>query len=133
MKQLACSVGSVMARVMLVAVFWMSALGSKIPKYSQTADVMRNKGIPLADFALLGAIIFLIVGSASVMMGYKARIGASLLLVFIVLATYFFHDFWNYQDGAQQREMIQFFKNMSIAGALLFIVTNGSGLWSWRH
>ena len=56
---------------------------------------MAAEGVPAPQFMLAGAIVFLIAGSLSVILGYKARIGAALLLVFLVLATYYFHDFWN--------------------------------------
>jgi putative oxidoreductase len=76
---------------------------------------------------LVGAIAFSILGSLSIVVGYKARIGAAMLLVFLVLATYFFHAFWKLEGQAQQEQMINFMKNLSIAGAMLFIIANGSG------
>ena len=69
-------------------------------------------------------------------MGYKARIGVLLLLTFLVLASYYFHPFWKLEGQAQQEQMIHFMKNLSMMGALLFIVANGSGpmsLDSWLH
>ena len=59
-----------------------------------------------------------------------ARIGATLLLVFLVLATYYFHDFWTFEGQDQQMQMIQFMKNMALMGAMLFIIANGPGPWS---
>jgi len=47
----------------------------------------------------------------------KTRIGAGLLFVFLVLATYFFHDFWTIEDAqAQQGQMIHFMKNLALMG-----------------
>jgi len=43
----------------------------------------------------------LIVGSLSVILGFHARCGAA-LLVFLVLATYYFHDFWT-MEGQDAR------------------------------
>jgi putative oxidoreductase len=98
---------------------------------------MDAVGVPAPQFMLVGAIVFLIVGSLSVILGYKARIGAVLLLTFLLLATYYyFHAFWNLEEQAQQEQMIQFMKNLSMMGAMLFIVANGSGpmsLDSWLH
>ena len=80
---------------------------------------------------LVGAIVFLIAGSLSVILGYKARIGASLLLVFLILATYYFHDFWNIEDVQKnQTQMIAFMKNLSMMGAMLMIMANGTGAMS---
>ena len=48
-------------------------------------------------------------------------------LSFLGLATYFFHPFWLLEGQAQEAQMIQFMKNLSIMGAMLFIIANGSG------
>ena len=89
----------------------------------------RNEGflIPAPQLMLVGAIVFLIVGSVLVIVGYQARIGATLLLVFLVLATYYFHAFWKLEGQTQQDQMIQFMKDLSMMGAMLFIIANGSG------
>ena len=78
-----------------------------------------------------GAILFLIAGSLSIAAGFKARIGATLLLIFLLLTTYFFHDFWTQEDPvAKQDQMIQFLKNTSMMGAMLLIIAHGPGLMS---
>ena len=51
-----------------------------------------------------------------------------MLLVFLILATYYFHNFWAITEAkAQQEQMIQFMKNLSMMGAILFIIANGPG------
>src|SRR6202023_3662044 len=76
---------------------------------------------------LAGAIVCLLARSLSVIVGYKARIGAVLLLTFLVLASYYFHPFWKLEGQAQQEQMIHFMKNLSMMGAMLFVMANGSG------
>ena len=40
----------------------------------------------------------------------------------------YFHNFWAIADAkAQQEQMIHFMKNLSIMGAMLFIIANGPG------
>ena len=120
-------------RVLLCAIFLMSTVMNKIPQFSQVVEVMRKEGVPMPQFALVGAIVFLLAGSVSVILGYKARLGALLLLVFLALATYYFHDFWNLpQDNAQeiQNQMAHFMKNAALAGAMIFLIANGSGAGS---
>jgi putative oxidoreductase len=121
---------TVIGRVLLATIFLMSAVGNKIPNFSSVANVMESVGVPAPQLLLVGAIAFLVVGSLSVIVGYKARIGAGLLLVFLVLASYYFHAFWNLEGQAQQEQMIQFLKNLSMMGAMFFIVANGAGPWS---
>lgn len=122
------SMATVAGRVMLSTIFLMSALGNKIPNFTSVSEYMASEGVPAPKFMLFGAIVFLIVGSLSVILGFKARVGAGLLFVFLLLATFFFHDFWTLDDPQQQQmQTIQFMKNLSMMGAMLFIMANGSG------
>jgi putative oxidoreductase len=118
---------TVLGRLLLCAIFFMAAVGNKIPHFSEVAKIMESVGVPAPQLLLVGAIVFLLVGSVSVIVGYKARIGAVLLLTFLALASYYFHPFWRLEGQAQQEQMIQFMKNLSMMGAMLFVVANGSG------
>ena len=125
---------TVLGRLLLCTIFFMAAVGNKIPHFSDVARIMESVGVPASSFLLAGAIVFLLVGSLSVIVGFKARIGAALLLTFLVLASYYFHPFWKLEGQAQQEQMIQFMKNLSMMGAMLFLAANGSGpmsLDSW--
>jgi putative oxidoreductase len=122
---------TVLGRLLLSTIFLMAAVGNKIPQFSGVAHVMNNAGVPAPEVMLVGAIVFLVVGSISVISGIRARIGAALLLTFLVLATYYFHAFWKLEDAKQQQaQMIEFMKNLSMMGAMLFVIANGSGPWS---
>jgi putative oxidoreductase len=118
---------TVLGRLLLCTIFVMAAAGSDIPNFAATTKQMESVGMPAPPLMLVGAIVFSIVGSLSVIVGYKARIGAGMLLVFLVLATFYFHAFWKLEGQEQQMQTIQFMKNLSMAGALLFIMAGGSG------
>jgi len=120
---------TIVGRVMLATIFFMSAIGKKIPDFSGTVQYMTAHGVPMPNIALAGAIVFLLAGSVSIVLGFRARIGASLLIVFLALATYYFHNFWAFAPDSQdfQMQMIQFMKNLGLAGALVMIVANGAG------
>ncbi len=122
---------ALLGRLMIAAIFLLAAVGKKIPKFSETAAYMASEGVPVPKIMLGGAIGFLIAGSLSIAAGFKARIGATLLLVFLLLVTYFFHDFWTQEDPmARQEQMIQFMKNASMMGAMLLVIAHGPGLMS---
>lgn len=121
---------SVVGRVLLSGIFLLSAVGNKIPNYHEVVKVMDSVGIPSPQLMLAGAIAFLIVGSASLTLGLWARIGAALLLVFLVLATYYFHAFWKLEGQEAQMQQIQFLKNLALMGAMLFVIANGPGKMS---
>jgi putative oxidoreductase len=124
------AVGSALGRVMIATIFLLSAVGNKIPNFNGVTQYMASEGVPAPSVLLAGAIVFLIVGSASVIAGFQTRIGAGLLLVFLVLATYFFHDFWNFSDQERQMQMIQFMKNLSLMGTMVFLMAKGPGALS---
>lgn len=121
---------SLLARICLVAIYVLSAVGNKIPQFSGVAQYMAAEGVPAPQFLLAGAIVFLLAGGVSVLLGFQARLGAALLAIFLVLATYYFHDFWTFEGQDRQMQMIQFMKNLSLLGSMLFIMANGAGAWS---
>jgi putative oxidoreductase len=130
MSGILCGLLSVTARVLLCVIFFMSVVGNKIPNYADVQATMEKEGVPYPQVLLPGAIVFLVLGSASVVLGFKGRLGAVLLATFLVLATYYFHPFWKLEGKEQQEQMIQFMKNLSMFGAMLFIIANGPGAWS---
>ena len=124
---------SVLARTMIVAIFLMSAVASKILNFSAVAEMMAGKGLPQPKILLAGAIAFLILGSLSILLGYRGRTGAFLLLVFLAAATYYFHDFWKSPPEAREDQVIQFLKNVALMGTMVFIIANGTGPWSMSN
>lgn len=111
-------------RIFLSLIFILSGFG-KIGDFSVTRQYMGSVGIPLTGIMLVLAIIFELVGGFSLLLGYKARWGAGILIVFLILATGFFH-----LNLGDQNEMIQFMKNLAIIGGLLMVVTYGPGEFS---
>ena len=122
---------ALLARLLLATIFLASAIGNKIPQFSQTAEYMATEGVPNPKFALFGAIGLLLLGGLSVIAGAWTRLGAGFLFVFLAAATYYFHDFWTVADaGSRQLQTIQFMKNLAIGGGLLSLMAFGGGPWS---
>jgi putative oxidoreductase len=123
-----------LARFLVGLIFVMSGVG-KIFGFAQTAEMMEKAGFPAASLFLTGAIVFEIVGGLSLISGYKARFGASLLILFLIPATLIFHVS-NLGDPAKsQLEMIQVLKNLAILGALVKFWADGAGAFAldnWR-
>lgn len=117
-------------RILLSLIFLNSGIG-KIFTFAKTAGFMASKGMPMANVLLVGAIVFEIVGALMIILGYKARVGAVLLIVFLIPTTFIFHNFWAIADVAKRTpEMISFMKNITIMGGLLIVFSQGSGPYS---
>tara|TARA_B100000945_G_scaffold169036_1_gene135585 strand:+ start:231 stop:626 length:396 start_codon:yes stop_codon:yes gene_type:complete len=78
----------------LISAIFIYAIPGKIINFEQTVEVITNKNIPpaIAPLLLVAAIISLIFGSILFISGFKQRLGASLLLLFIVPTTLIFHS-----------------------------------------
>jgi len=121
---------SLVARLMITAIFLSSAVMNKIPQFNAVAEMMAGKGVPQPKILLAGAIAFLILGLLSLILGFRARLGAFLLLVFLAAATYYFHAFWKLPAEEQMPEQIAFMKNLALMGTMVFFLANGAGPWS---
>lgn len=85
-------------------------------------------GVPLATVLVPAAGILALVGGVSVLLGYRARFGAFLLLLFLVPVTLVMHRFWGLADPqVAQLQKIMFMKNLSMMGGALMLMYYGSG------
>ena len=84
--------------------------------------------MPAPEVAVILTGAMILAGGLSVMMGYKAKLGAAIIFLFLIPTSVTMHAFWAIEDPMQAMpEMAQFFKNVSMAGAALIIVYFGSG------
>lgn len=116
-------------RILFSLIFIASGL-SKIGDWDKTISYMESHNMIFTPFFLIMAIILQVTGRLSIITSYKSEIGTILLLIFILPATFIFHNFWtlpietDLQIVTQQAEMVSFLKNITIIGALLLIFNN---------
>jgi putative oxidoreductase len=97
----------------------------------QTITFSASQGVPLASIAVPFSGVLAIAGGLSVLLGYRARLGAWLIAVFLVPVTLMMHKFWLVQDPMMaQIQMILFMKNVSMLGGALLISQFGAGPFS---
>jgi putative oxidoreductase len=108
-------------RVLFVAIF-----ATSVPRYFTARDAMADRakamGAPIPELAVPLAGTALLVGSALIVLGLWADIGALLLVAFLIPVTYYMHRYWEIDDP-QKRQMqeIQFNKNISLLGAAIIV------------
>ncbi|RKT53101.1 DoxX family protein [Saccharothrix australiensis] len=120
---------ALIGRILFVVLFFGSAVGH----FTQTeamAGYAASKKVPSPKLATQLSGVVMVVGALMVLLGVWADLGALLLALFLLPTAFLMHDFWAQTDPqAKQQEMIQFNKNLSLAGAalLFFGVYAGPG------
>ncbi len=117
-------------RIALVVIFVMSG-AQKLMDLTPVAGMIGSKGLPQPMVLAVIAGLAELVGGLLIVIGFQTRLVSLGLLVLTVLATYFFHDFWNQPQGQDQmNNMIHAMKNLSICGAFLMLAGTGPGRFS---
>jgi len=119
------SLAALSGRGFLSAIFLFSGFG-KIADWSKFAHMMDEKGMPLVPVLLAGALTFEILGGLSVLFGIYGRVGAVLLILFLIPTTLIFHNFWAADPALQQNQMQHFMKNVAIMGGLFVVAAMGT-------
>ena len=98
---------------------------------SQDVSYAASQGVPMASLLVPFSGIMSIAGALSIMLGYKAKWGAWIIVAFLIPVTFVMHAFWNVGNPMQrQLQMIMFMKNISMLGGALIITRLGSGDFS---
>jgi putative oxidoreductase len=96
----------------------------------QTIGFAASQGVPLASFVVPLAGLIAAFGALSILLGYRARLGGWLIVLFLIGVTPM-HKFWGISDPMmQQMQLVMFLKNLAMLGGALLITQFGSGPWS---
>ncbi|HEV3218878.1 MAG TPA: DoxX family protein [Candidatus Acidoferrales bacterium] len=112
-------------RALFAAIFLMSA-----PMHftAQEIGYASSVGLPLAGLLVPFSGVLALLGGLSILLGYRARVGAWLIVLFLVPVTLIMHKFWGIADPAvAQMQMVMFMKNASMLGAALMFTYLGAG------
>ncbi len=93
----------------------------------ETIQVAADRGFPMASFLVPASGVLLLLGGLSILLGFKARYGAWLIVIVMVPLTLFIHRFWGVHESMQMLQKIMFLKNLSMIGGALIIAYFGSG------
>lgn len=118
------SYGTLIARILLAFIFIMAGL-SKIGRFwgtQQYMEAMWPYWLGITPVFALAAIVIEVFGGLSIALGYKARVGAYVLIIFMIPTTLIFHT-----NFADQMQFIQFMKNMAMTGGLIYVAAYGPG------
>lgn len=76
---------------------------------------------------LIVAIFLQLLGGILLFFSAQVRLGAFLLLLYLIPATILYQHFWFLEGDKLMPTMLMFFKNLAIIGGLLVVLAYGSG------
>ena len=102
------------ARVVIPALF---------APYTSQLETLTAMSTPQMLAIAIGA--FEVIAGLMIALNFGARFFAILLIFFVAVATFYFHDFWNQAPPENAKTLIDALKNLSIIGALFMIAGYG--------
>jgi putative oxidoreductase len=97
----------------------------------QTIAYAASQGVPLASILVPLSGVLAIAGGLSILLGYRAKLGAWLIVLFLVPVSLMMHKFWTVTDPMMaQIQMVLFMKNVSMLGGALLVSQFGAGPFS---
>ncbi|MDD2860927.1 MAG: DoxX family protein [Acidiphilium sp.] len=122
----ATDIGIALGRIALALVF-LQAGWSKLSGWPGIVHLLTRLHAP---YPTLGGIIAIgceLLGGAMVALGFRARLGALVLIAFTIGANWLTHRFWLMQGATKSAAEIQFLLDLSICGGLLILASTGPG------
>lgn len=92
-----------------------------------TAQLEQAANMPIAQIAAIAIGAFELIAGLMIALNLLPRFFSALLIIFVIAATYYFHDFWNQPAPDNAKALIDALKNLSIIGALFMIFGYGRG------
>jgi putative oxidoreductase len=99
-------------------------------QYQGMKQYASFKHAPAPGLSVIVSGLMLVAGGLSILTNYYLEWGIGLLVVFLVAAAFFMHNFWTVKDAtAKSGEKAHFLKNLALAAATLMLlsITN----WTW--
>jgi len=112
-------------RQLFSIIFIIASAGHFSPEAMESA---ARHGVPMPEVLVPLSGIIALVGGLSVLLGFQTRIGAALLVIFLLPVTVMMHNFWTSTDPlTHQIERAMFLKNVTMLGGALVIGYFGAG------
>ncbi len=112
-------------RILFSLIFVLSA-----PHHFQAGTIgyAASAGVPLASVLVPLSGIIELIGGLSILLGYKTKIGAWFIIIFLIPVTFALHKFWGIPDPMiAQMQMAMFMKNIALLGGALIFTYFGAG------
>ena len=119
------------ARLLAAPLFIYSGIG-KILGFGVTASRLPGGEGGFGSLLAAGSIAIELGCSLALVLGIYTRCAALALIVFTMLASLMFHNFWALPPAAVTAQTVQFLKNLGLIGLFVMIATFGPGAYAFR-
>ena len=119
------------ARLLVTPLFFYSGIG-KILAFGATAARLPGGEGGFGSFLAAGSIVIELGASLAIILGIYTRCAALALIIFTVLATLMFHNFWASPPAEVTRQANNFLKNLGLIGLFAMLATFGPGAYALR-
>jgi putative oxidoreductase len=123
------SIVPLIGRILLSIVFILGGVG-KITGFSFEEGLVAAKHLPFPALALGAALLVELLGGLAILVGFYTRFTSWIVFLYLIPATFLFHNFWTLQGADRIDSMIHFQKNLAIMGGLLLLAAFGAGAYS---
>ena len=113
-------------RALLSAVFLVAGV-RKIMIWGPQVAYFTKLGFPMPEVMTVLAIAIELGAGLALLAGWRTRQAAWLLALFVLIATFMAHRFWEFDAALQANQMNHFLKNLAIIGGLAFVASFGPG------
>lgn len=110
-------------QLLIAFLFLATGIVNVTTKFQQHLDRMVAVGVPYAKPLLVAGFAMQFAGALLVALDWHRALGAAILIVFTVLATAIFHQYWRVEDPLRRHLHVSFiFSNCGIVGGLLLLM-----------
>lgn len=114
------------ARVLIAALFLVAGV-RKFILFAGSAGYFAKLGFPAPEIVTWVAIAIEVVGGLLLLIGWRTRLVAWVLIAFVAVATGMAHRFWEFEAAQLPNQLNHFLKNLAVIGALLMLTAFGPG------
>jgi putative oxidoreductase len=112
-------------RVFFSVLFIMASFGHFT---ARGIEMAQAHGVPLAQILVPASGLLALLGGLSILLGFYARAGALMVILFLVPVTLSMHNFWSVTDPMMHEiQQVMFLKNLSMLGGALLLFYFGAG------
>jgi putative oxidoreductase len=117
---LAAPIGRILFGLMFV-------IGSLAHFHGETVALAYANGVPAPEILVPLSGWIELVGGMSILLGFKARWGALLLIAFLIPDSFVMHHYWSLNGAAADIQREMFVKNLGLLGGAMLVLYVGSG------